>query len=110
MFNSSRILYFNNILAVLIIKTISKDFYCFNENSDNVQNFYMEQWQHNESLNVTGLVVRVAVILTVILCIIQLKDFLLCVKATSQVKREMETLLHANLWKIAATLSEFRFY
>ena len=44
MLNNTRITHFNKLFS-LIFRQISKNFYCFNEDSYNVQNFYYNDWE-----------------------------------------------------------------
>ena len=64
MLNSTRMIYFNNLFTILTVRSISKDFYSFNEDSYDVQNFYFNNWEYfgdqfDEKGSVTvGVVIR----------------------------------------------------
>ena len=45
MLNSTRMVYFNQLILALTVNPISQDFYCFNEDNHNVQNFYFNHWE-----------------------------------------------------------------
>ena len=47
MLNSTRMVYFNQLILALTVNPISQDFYCFNVDSHNVQNFYFNQWERD---------------------------------------------------------------
>ena len=39
-------IYFNKLYLLMTLKSLSKDFYCFNEDSYNVENFYHKNWEN----------------------------------------------------------------
>ena len=44
MLNTSQIVYFKQLFFILNLKTMSKDFYYFNEDASDVKNFYYKNW------------------------------------------------------------------
>lgn len=46
MMNSTRMIYFNNLLMFMKFRTISNDIYYFNEDSFNIANFYSKDWDN----------------------------------------------------------------
>ena len=46
MLNNTRMIYFNKLFLLMTFKSLSKDFYCFNEDSYNVENFYHKNWEN----------------------------------------------------------------
>ena len=39
-------IHFNNLFTILTFRAISKDFYCFNEDSNDIQDFHFNEWDH----------------------------------------------------------------
>ena len=46
MLNSTRINYFNKLFLLMKLKLISKQIHCFNEDTNHVQDFYLNDWEN----------------------------------------------------------------
>lgn len=86
MFNKTQIIYFNKLVWFLTFKTISKDFYCFNEDTFNVENFYFKNWESFGNQSNSSVLVGVVI----------------------QGSRQLVADFNKNLWQTAAAMKNIR--
>ena len=46
MLNTTRIIYFHRLFLLLTFRSMSKEYYWFNEDTNDVQNFYFNYWEN----------------------------------------------------------------
>lgn len=65
MFNETKIRFFYNAALYLSVQTISKEFYCFNEDFQDVQNFHFNDYDNSSKPTSLEFPVRVGVIIEI---------------------------------------------
>ena len=88
MLNTTRIRFFNKLCFFLTIKAISKELYCFNEDSYNIENFNFKDWVNVGDPIGDKTSVRVGI--------------------THHVKRSFETNFLLHLWQTAAQMKNLK--
>lgn len=67
MFNETKIRFFYNAALYLSVQTISKEFYCYNEDLQDVQNFHFNDYEYSSKPTSLEFPVRVGVIIKYLL-------------------------------------------